>query len=190
MERTPADGAEAAPELLRLVWASTAALAIAPLQDLLNLGRGARMNVPRRADGNWRWRCPEGSLSGPQFPWLRELTAASKRCWMVKLHLAPPAFRCSPNLPLSSAFVHPRYCVDGLAVERTGGGWVRSDDVHGSFRKSQKSNRSPFVEKSSKIVTSVEGSRGVLRRNWRPSSVTTKAGSECDRWAEVESRML
>jgi len=26
--------------------------AIAPLQDLLNLGREARMNVPGRADGN------------------------------------------------------------------------------------------------------------------------------------------
>jgi len=80
VKRAPADSAEAAPELLRLAWASTAALAIAPLQDLLNLGRGARMNVPGRADGNWRWRCPEGLLSGPQFSWLRELTAASKRC--------------------------------------------------------------------------------------------------------------
>jgi 4-alpha-glucanotransferase len=79
VKRTPADSAEAAPELLRLAWESTAALAIAPLQDLLNLGRGARMNVPGRADGNWRWRCPEGLLSGPQFPWLRELTAACKR---------------------------------------------------------------------------------------------------------------
>ena len=30
--------AEAAPELMRLAWSSAAALAIAPLQDLLNLG--------------------------------------------------------------------------------------------------------------------------------------------------------
>ena len=36
-----------------------AALAMAPLQDLLNLGNEARMNVPGRADGNWRWRCTE-----------------------------------------------------------------------------------------------------------------------------------
>jgi 4-alpha-glucanotransferase len=80
LKRTAADSAEAAPELMRLAWTSTAALAIAPLQDLLNLGREARMNVPGRADGNWRWRGSEGMLSGPQFSWLRELTAASKRC--------------------------------------------------------------------------------------------------------------
>ena len=32
-----------------LGWSSVAALAIAPLQDLLNLGKGTRMNVPGRA---------------------------------------------------------------------------------------------------------------------------------------------
>ncbi|MBY0459097.1 MAG: 4-alpha-glucanotransferase, partial [Gemmataceae bacterium] len=35
---------------------SVAVLAIAPLQDILGLGREARMNVPGVADGNWRWR--------------------------------------------------------------------------------------------------------------------------------------
>ena len=35
---------------------------MAPLQDLLNLGAEARMNVPGRADGNWRWRCTEDML--------------------------------------------------------------------------------------------------------------------------------
>jgi 4-alpha-glucanotransferase len=33
--------------------ASVAALAIAPLQDLLNLGRKALLNVPGRPEGNW-----------------------------------------------------------------------------------------------------------------------------------------
>ena len=28
-----------------------------PLQDLLNLGNDARINLPGRAEGNWRWRC-------------------------------------------------------------------------------------------------------------------------------------
>ena len=50
---------------MRLAWSSMAALAIAPLQDLLNLGSGTRMNVPGRADGNWRWRCTEDVLSRP-----------------------------------------------------------------------------------------------------------------------------
>ncbi|HXV49692.1 MAG TPA: 4-alpha-glucanotransferase, partial [Candidatus Binatia bacterium] len=56
-----------------------AALAIAPLQDLLNLGAEARMNVPGRAAGNWRWRCTEEMLSGHEFESLRELTRNTNR---------------------------------------------------------------------------------------------------------------
>jgi 4-alpha-glucanotransferase len=70
---------EAALALMSLAWSSIAALAIAPLQDVLNLGREARMNVPGRADGNWRWRCTEQMLAGPAFEGLRELTTASSR---------------------------------------------------------------------------------------------------------------
>jgi 4-alpha-glucanotransferase len=40
--------------------------------DLLNLGREARMNIPGRAEGNWRWRCTEDMLSAPAFQWLRD----------------------------------------------------------------------------------------------------------------------
>jgi 4-alpha-glucanotransferase len=43
-------------ELIRLAWSSVAVLAIAPLQDVLSMGREARMNRPGIADGNWRWR--------------------------------------------------------------------------------------------------------------------------------------
>ncbi|HEX7788642.1 MAG TPA: 4-alpha-glucanotransferase, partial [Methylomirabilota bacterium] len=70
---------EAAPALMHLAWASVAALAIAPLQDLLNLGNEARMNVPGRAEGNWRWRCTEEMLSDRAFEWLRDLTSTSGR---------------------------------------------------------------------------------------------------------------
>ncbi|MGL4422689.1 MAG: 4-alpha-glucanotransferase, partial [Gemmataceae bacterium] len=42
--------------LIRLAWSAVARLAIAPLQDVLNLGGHARMNVPGQANGNWRWR--------------------------------------------------------------------------------------------------------------------------------------
>ena len=79
LQRAPGQIADAAPELVRLAWSSKAALAIAPLQDLLNLGAEARMNVPGHTDGNWRWRCPKEMLSLATFQWLQELTEMSQR---------------------------------------------------------------------------------------------------------------
>jgi 4-alpha-glucanotransferase len=79
LELSKVDSSEAAPALVSLAWSSIAAFAIAPLQDVLNLGREARMNVPGRAEGNWRWRCTQQMMSGPAFEWLRALTATSKR---------------------------------------------------------------------------------------------------------------
>jgi len=70
---------EPGPDLMSLGWHSRAALAVAPLQDLLNLGREARMNVPGRAGGNWRWRSTEDMLTDKPFAWLRKLTAGTKR---------------------------------------------------------------------------------------------------------------
>ena len=71
--------AEAAPALMALAWSSVAALTIAPLQDVLDLGTGSRMNVPGRLGGNWQWRFTEEALSTTAFQWLRELTERSKR---------------------------------------------------------------------------------------------------------------
>jgi 4-alpha-glucanotransferase len=79
LQRAPGEATDAAPALMRLAWSSSASLAIAPLQDLLNLGRDARMNVPGRAGGNWGWRSSEDMLSSPAFLWLRELTETSTR---------------------------------------------------------------------------------------------------------------
>ena len=79
LKKPPGEAAEAASTLMRLAWSSVAALAIAPLQDLLNLGRETRMNVPGRPDGNWRWRCTEDMLSCQDFHGLQELTESSKR---------------------------------------------------------------------------------------------------------------
>jgi 4-alpha-glucanotransferase len=73
---------DAAPELMELAWSSKAALAIAPLQDLLNLGNEARMNFPGRIEGNWRWRSTEAMIADPAFEWLRELTRSSHRLAM------------------------------------------------------------------------------------------------------------
>jgi 4-alpha-glucanotransferase len=66
-------------ELIRLAWSSVAGLAMVPLQDLLNLGAEARMNLPGSAEGNWRWRCTEEMLSMPVWDRLRVLTTASNR---------------------------------------------------------------------------------------------------------------
>jgi len=79
LKRSPGERSEAASALMSLAWSSGAALAIAPLQDLLNLGGQSRMNVPGRASGNWRWRSSEGMLADRSFDWLGELTATSKR---------------------------------------------------------------------------------------------------------------
>ncbi len=79
LKRAPGTSGDAAPALMQLAWSSKAALAIAPLQDLLNLGNEARMNVPGRADQNWRWRCTEALLESPAFEWLRGLTKSSNR---------------------------------------------------------------------------------------------------------------
>jgi 4-alpha-glucanotransferase len=79
LRRPPGEGREAAPELMRLAWSSGAALAIAPVQDLLNLGASARMNVPGQAGGNWRWRLTDNVVSPAAFDWLRKLTKESNR---------------------------------------------------------------------------------------------------------------
>jgi 4-alpha-glucanotransferase len=79
LKRVPGEESEAAPALMTLAWSSMATLAIAPLQDLLNLGAESRMNVPGRASGNWRWRSQEDMLADRAFDWLREVTETSKR---------------------------------------------------------------------------------------------------------------
>jgi 4-alpha-glucanotransferase len=56
--RSRGPASEVAPALMGLAWRSVAALAIAPIQDLLNLGNEARMNVPGRADRNGAGAAP------------------------------------------------------------------------------------------------------------------------------------
>ena len=53
-------------QLLELALASSADLAVAPLQDLLELGDEARFNTPGTTEGNWCWRLdrPMESLAG------------------------------------------------------------------------------------------------------------------------------
>jgi 4-alpha-glucanotransferase len=89
LKRDGGDGNEAAGALLQLAWSSGAAIAVAPLQDVLNLGAEDRMNVPGRVEGNWRWRCTKETFSEPAFEWLRDLTRTSGRSPTDKPILSP-----------------------------------------------------------------------------------------------------
>jgi 4-alpha-glucanotransferase len=82
LKRPAGEGREVASALINLAWSSVAALAIAPLQDILNLGSDARMNLPGRAEGNWRWRCTEDLLTPAGFQWLHDLTKTANRAFL------------------------------------------------------------------------------------------------------------
>jgi 4-alpha-glucanotransferase len=79
LNRAEGESNEIAGELIRLAWSSIAALAITPLQDLLNLGAEARMNLPGSTAAHWRWRSTEEMLNTSIFQRLRDLTEASSR---------------------------------------------------------------------------------------------------------------
>lgn len=74
-------------DFIRSVWSSGSGLAIAPLQDLLNLGAEGRMNVPGVAAGNWRWRCTEDMLKPSILERLRDLTTSAGRMSFVKTEI-------------------------------------------------------------------------------------------------------
>ncbi len=79
---TPCDPHRIAWEFLEIAWRSTSLLAIAPLQDVLNLGHEARMNTPGTVGeefGNWRWRLAPEQLTESSAQALRELTQACGR---------------------------------------------------------------------------------------------------------------
>ncbi|HPF71737.1 MAG TPA: 4-alpha-glucanotransferase [Candidatus Krumholzibacteria bacterium] len=60
--------------LIRLGMLSPAHTFIAPLQDVLGLGREARMNLPGEGAGNWNWRMPADAFTHPGGPRLARLT--------------------------------------------------------------------------------------------------------------------
>jgi 4-alpha-glucanotransferase len=70
---------DAAFTLIRLAWGSVADLAIAPLQDLLDLGNTARMNLPGTLGNNWGWRVDPKLLTPQALAPLAELTKTYQR---------------------------------------------------------------------------------------------------------------
>ena len=73
----PECGAVATSKDRRPTW--VADLAIAPLQDVLDLGHEARMNLPGTASGNWGWRFTEEELTPAVLERLGDLTATYAR---------------------------------------------------------------------------------------------------------------
>jgi 4-alpha-glucanotransferase len=76
---TELDPAHPAWSLIEVAWSSRAALAIAPLQDVLELGTEARMNLPGTEEGNWQWRFHARSLTTENARALRELSGRTHR---------------------------------------------------------------------------------------------------------------
>jgi 4-alpha-glucanotransferase len=65
--------------LIELAYASRAALAIVPMQDVLGLGSEARMNYPGRRNGNWSWQLERGQHDAALATRLREATKHARR---------------------------------------------------------------------------------------------------------------
>lgn len=61
-------------QLIRLAYAAVARLAIIPVQDVLGLGKKARMNTPSSIENNWAWRLTPGQLKQDHGKMLRELS--------------------------------------------------------------------------------------------------------------------
>lgn len=60
-------------QLIRLAFASIAKLAIIPVQDVLGLGKKARMNTPSSTQNNWGWRLAPAELKQEHGKMLKEL---------------------------------------------------------------------------------------------------------------------
>ena len=73
------DPADPSWSLIEQAWHSRAALAIAPLQDVLGLGPEARMNLPGTDEGNWTWRYAGRALTDASAARLRALTEQTGR---------------------------------------------------------------------------------------------------------------
>ncbi|MHB1413675.1 MAG: 4-alpha-glucanotransferase [Chloroflexota bacterium] len=73
------DGGDIAWDLVRAALTSVANTAIIPLQDILDLGTEARMNLPGTVGGNWRWRYGADQLSAAVTERLAALTEVSGR---------------------------------------------------------------------------------------------------------------
>jgi 4-alpha-glucanotransferase len=73
------DGKEINWAFIRALEASVADTVLIPLQDVLGLGSGSRMNQPATLGGNWRWRYRAGMLTPGIAGRLREFAKLYER---------------------------------------------------------------------------------------------------------------
>ncbi len=84
------NGREIHWDFIRAVFASVADTAIVPLQDVLGLGRAARMNLPNSTQGNWGWRFKQQALTAKLCAQLKGLTELYGRNQPVVAQPNPP----------------------------------------------------------------------------------------------------
>lgn len=65
---------------IRGAWSSVGSVAITMMQDLLDLGNDARMNLPSTLSGNWMWRMKKDDLTDELATKLYQLTRLYGRC--------------------------------------------------------------------------------------------------------------
>ncbi len=68
-----------AHEMIRMVWSSVAEMAVAPMQDFLQLGNEARMNLPASTTGNWEWRMKPDEADRKLAEWIKEINITFNR---------------------------------------------------------------------------------------------------------------
>lgn len=68
-----------ASDLIRIALSSAARMAMAPMQDYLSLGSGARMNVPGTSSHNWRWRILDSQITPGLCESISKMVEASGR---------------------------------------------------------------------------------------------------------------
>jgi 4-alpha-glucanotransferase len=73
------DGKHIAWRFIEALWASRADLVAAPMQDFLELGSHARMNIPSTIGGNWTWRLRAEDLSEGLAKRIANLNEQNKR---------------------------------------------------------------------------------------------------------------
>jgi len=72
-------GENAAWDMIRLAYSSTAECAVAPIQDVMNLDAKHRMNLPGTASGNWQFRYTSDMLTADMAEGLKYLSCLYNR---------------------------------------------------------------------------------------------------------------
>jgi len=85
-------GETVAWDLIRLAYASIAVYAIAPVQDIMELGSDSRMNKPGVPDGNWRFRYTQDMLTDEMAEHLLYLAKLYNRCVLPSCFIARTLF--------------------------------------------------------------------------------------------------